>query len=363
MVLHTPLYDRHVQLGGKMVAYAGYELPVEYPAGLVAEHLAVRQQAGLFDVSHMGEFTLRGAGALAWLNNTFTNAFDSLKPGRVRYTLLCNENGGCLDDLIVYCVSRDHYVLVVNAANRAKDYAWLCEHLTEDVTLDDVSDQIALLALQGPRSAAALAQISEGELPTRNYSFAEDVRVCGKSCWVARTGYTGEYGFEIFLKPADAELVWDSLLAVVNESGEQFVSACGLGARDTLRLEAGMPLYGHEMTDAVNPLEAGLEFAVKLDKEFIGRDAIRDSVPVQRKRVGLRVLDKGIVREDAELYVGDTLVGRTTSGTFAPHLEAAIAMGLVNTESSAIGTVLEAQVRKRRLRAEVVELPFYKANK
>ncbi len=360
MAQRTALYDRHREAGGKIVDFAGFDLPVEYPQGLVAEHLAVRKAAGVFDVSHMGEFKVSGAGALDWLNQMLTNAFDSLKPGRVRYTLMCNEAGGTIDDLIVYCVGEEDYLLVVNAANREKDFAWLSEHVNDNVTLEDVSDNISLLALQGPASQAVLEALANSELPTKNFSFKQDVAIAGVNCWVARTGYTGEYGYEIFIfSPEDTVTVWDALLA----SDKAEVLPCGLGARDTLRLEAAMPLYGHELTEEITPLEAGLDFAVKLDKEFVGKDGIVAALPLERTRVGLKALDKGIVREGVDLYLGDELVGQTSSGTYAPLLEQAIAMALVQVNATEPGTVLDAQVRKRRIRMEIVELPFYKAEK
>ncbi len=388
MAKRTWGYELHLAAGGKMVEFAGYDLPIEYKTGLAAEHMAVRKRAGLFDVSHMGEFLLTGTGARAWLNRVLTNSFDSLKPGRVRYSVMCNELGGCLDDLIVYCISDQEFLLVVNAANREKDWAWLNSHLTkdrsedpadaqsegpaadrpeglaEDVVIEDQSEETGLLALQGPLSAKALALISDGVLPVKNYSFSDQVRVAGVVCRVARTGYTGEYGFEIFLRsPEDLKTVWNALLGLTDENGEALVVPAGLGARDTLRLEAGMPLYGHEMDETVNPLEAALDFAVKLDKDFVGRDAIQASLPLKRRRVGLVAIDKGIAREHCPIFFNGEEVGQTTSGTYAPYLERAVAMALAKTAIVEVGTIVDVQVRKRMIKMEVVELPFYKAAK
>ncbi len=364
MAKRTWLYDKHVACGGKIVEFAGYDLPIEYKTGLSAEHMAVRQRAGLFDVSHMGEFLLTGEGSRAWLNWVFTNSFDNLKPGRVRYTVMCNDEGGCLDDLIVYCISDQEFLLVVNAANREKDWAWLEGHLSDSVSLEDQSDETGLLALQGPLSAKALGMIAEGTLPTRNYSFADEIVISGVSVRIARTGYTGEYGYEIFLKsPEDAEKIWDLLLGLQDEAGEAMVLPAGLGARDTLRLEAGMPLYGHEMDETVNPLEAALDFAVKLEKDFIGSEAIRASLPLKRRRIGLKAIDKGIVREGASILFKGKEIGESTSGTYAPYLEKAVAMALAETDGPALGDEVEARVRKRLIKMEVVEIPFYKVQK
>lgn len=361
MLLHTPLYEKHIAAAAKMVPFAGYEMPVEYPSGLVSEHLAVRNEAGLFDVSHMGEFELKGERALPWLNKLFTNSFDSLKPGRVRYTLLLNEEGFCLDDLIVYCFSSEHYLLVVNAANREKDFAWLSARREEGMSLEDVSDSYALLALQGPKSEAVLRRITEGELPSRYYSFKEGLVIAGEKAIAARTGYTGEHGYELFLAPEAAETVWDAILNVKNEDGSPAAVPCGLGARDTLRLEAGMPLYGHEMDESVTPLEAGLDFAVKLNKDFVGSAALK--AEVRRERIGLEAVGRGIVREGCEVFYDDKMIGETTSGTYAPYLEKAVAMALVEKDKVKTGDMVEVKVRKRMIQMKVVELPFYKAEK
>lgn len=361
MLKRTPLYQQHLALQAKMVPFAGFEMPVEYKEGLAAEHLAVRRRAGLFDVSHMGEFELKGEGAKAWLNRIFTNAFDSLKPGRVRYTVLCNEEGFCLDDLIVYCLAEDHFLLVVNAANREKDFAWLREHTDESVTLEDVSDDFALLALQGPESETILRRLSEDELPKRYYSFLTGVKIAGIKVWAARTGYTGEHGYELFVSPEAAEELWCALTALKDDQGRALVTPCGLGARDTLRLEAGMPLYGHEMDESITPLEAGLDFAVKTQKDFIGAEALRKEP--QRERIGLKVTGRGIVREESPVFFEGEEIGVTTSGTYVPYLEEAVAMALVKRDVVKTGDKLEAQVRKRRIEVEVTELPFYKAKK
>ena len=361
MLKKTPLYQEHLALDAKMVPFADYDMPVEYKEGLVAEHRAVRNFAGLFDVSHMGEFEIRGKDVVKWLNKVFTNAFDSLKPGRVRYTVLCNEKGFCLDDLIVYCFNPEHYLLVVNAANREKDKKWLTAHLEGDVRFSDVSEDCALLALQGPATETLMQNLlTAGKLPGGYYRFSQDTALCGEDCLIARTGYTGEHGYEIFLRPESAVKIWREILKYEDEDGRK-VMPCGLGARDTLRLEAGMPLYGHEMSESISPLEAGLDFAVKMQKDFIGRDALKGET--KRERIGLKVTGRGIVRENCPVFFNGEKIGETSSGTYAPYLEEAVAMALVEKGKVKPGDPLEAQVRKRLIPMEVVPLPFYKAKK
>lgn len=362
MALRTPLYEDHVALGGKIVDFAGYELPVQYKAGITTEHNTVRTKVGLFDVSHMGEFILEGPEATEQLNMWLTNAYDTLKVGKIRYSVMCDEAGGAIDDLIVYRLADDKFMIVVNAANRDADFAWMTKHLTFDCKLTDESDKTALLALQGPLAKKVLARVTdETALPEAYYSFSDEVDIHGVSCLISQTGYTGEFGYEIYLPPSTASSIWNLLLKVGQEYG---ILPCGLGARDTLRLEAGMPLYGHELTRDITPLEAGLSFAVKLDKpDFIGKEGIEAHMPVARTRVGLEVIGKGIVREDCALYMGDEHVGTTTSGTMAPYLEKAIAMGYVDVAYADVGTELVAEVRKRKIPVKVVPLPFYKREK
>jgi aminomethyltransferase len=354
----TPLYDRHVAAGAKMVPYAGYLMPVEY-SDIITEHMAVRQKLGLFDVSHMGEFLFSGKDALQNLNYLLTNDLTGLAVGRVRYSPMCNPGGGIIDDLLVYRLDEEKYLVVVNAANREKDLDWMQGHIYGQVWLEDVSDTLAQLALQGPEAEALLNTLTEsGSLPGKYYSFTENVSVVGVKCLVSRTGYTGEAGFELYCAAEDAAALWDALTA----AGEGFgLRLCGLGARDTLRLEAAMPLYGHEMDDTVNPLETGLGFAVKLDKEnFIGKSALLEKGEPKITRVGLRVTGRGIIREHCPVSIGGETVGETTSGTFLPYLNGAYAMALVDQAHAAVGTAVEAEVRGRRIAAELVPLPFYK---
>ena len=355
----TPLYDRHVAAGGKIVPFAGYLLPVQYPTGVIAEHMAVRTAAGLFDVSHMGELVFRGGDALKNLNHLLTNDFTSMYDGQVRYSPMCNDRGGCVDDLIVYKVREGAYLVVVNAANRDKDAAWMAQRLSGACEMEDISDSVAQLALQGPRSKEILLRlVGEESLPQKYYSFVREAEVGGIRCLVSRTGYTGEFGYELYCSAAEGPALWDLLLETGKDLG---LIPCGLGARDTLRLEAAMPLYGHELSDDITPLEAGLDFAVKMGKpEFVGKAGMEAKLPLTRVRVGLEVTGRGIVREHQDVYMDGQLVGQTTSGTHCPFLGKAVAMAYLPPERAAAGTAVEVDVRGRRVAAKVVALPFYK---
>ncbi|WP_086314071.1 glycine cleavage system T protein [Enterococcus sp. 7F3_DIV0205] len=360
MDLKTPLYDVHLEAGGKMVSFAGYTLPVQYKdSGVIKEHLAVRNQVGLFDVSHMGEVVYEGKDALANLQYVLTNDFSNLEVGRVRYTLMCNENGGVIDDLLVYKCSDEKYLLVVNAANRAKDVAWMKKHLFGEVEFSDQSDQFVQIALQGAFAKEIIGKLTkEEEIPKKYYSFTEHADVGGVTCLLSRTGYTGEFGYELYCKPEDGIKLWNLLL----ETGQEYgIIPCGLGARDTLRLEAGMPLYGHEMTDEITPFETDLSFAVKMNKEdFIGKKALIDKGEPKITRIGLQLTDRGIVREGADVYFNDKKIGQTTSGTMCPFINKACAMALVEKNSVEISSPIEVEVRGKRIKAEVVTIPFIK---
>ncbi len=358
----TALYDFHLTLGGKIVPFAGYLLPVQYASGVITEHKAVRTACGLFDVSHMGEILFEGPDALQNLQHILTNDFAGMEEGRVRYSPVCNEQGGIVDDLVVCKYNDNKYLMVVNAANKDKDLAWFKAHAQGDVSITDLSDRYAQLALQGPKALAILAKLSNADkLPTKYYSFVDGLDVAGITCLVSRTGYTGELGYELYCDPADVVKLAQSLLDAGKDEG---LIPCGLGARDTLRMESGMPLYGHEMTDEITPLEAGLGNFVKMDKpDFIGKAALQRKGEPQRVRVGLEVLDRGIVREECALYDGDQQVGITTSGTMSPFINKAVAMALVNRDLAEEGKELSADVRGRRLKVKIVPLPFYKRAK
>lgn len=354
----TPLYDQHVDCGGKIVSFAGYLMPVQY-TGVIEEHMAVREKAGLFDVSHMGEVMIQGPDALKNINLMFTNDFTNMTDGRVRYSPMCNENGGIVDDLIVYRMAADRYLIVVNASNREKDVTFMKSHLTGDVVMEDISDTMAQIALQGPRSREILQKVTEEtNIPEKYYTFLDNKIVAGVSCLISQTGYTGEHGYELYCASEDAGKLWEALLEAGKEEG---LIPCGLGARDTLRLEAAMPLYGHEMNDEISPLETNLNFAIKMAKDdFIGKDAIESRGEPNITRVGLKVTSRGIIREHNAVYIGEEKIGETTSGTHCPYLQAAYAMAIVDKSNSAVGTQVEVDVRGRKIAAEIVPLPFYK---
>jgi aminomethyltransferase len=359
MQMKTPLYDCHVACGGTIVPFAGYLLPVQYPAGIIAEHTAVRTAAGLFDVSHMGEIMFSGKDALKNLNYILTNDFTSMIDGQVRYSVMCNDRGGCVDDLMVYRLDEETFWVVVNAANRQKDFEWMKAHASGDVSVNDLSDDVAQLAIQGPRAKEIMLRlVPAGALPAKYYFFGKDVPVGGMKCLISRTGYTGEDGYEIYLSNDDAPELWHLLLETGKDAG---LIPCGLGARDTLRLEAAMPLYGHEMNEDISPLETGLNFGVKMQKDdFTGKKALEERGEPKIKRIGLKITGRGIAREHQNVYLNDILIGQTTSGTHAPYLKYPVAMALVRADAAEAGTQVEIDVRGRRVSAEVVALPFYK---
>ena len=357
MELKTPLYDLHVAAGGKMVPFAGYMLPVQYGSGVIQEHMAVREKMGLFDVSHMGEVRFEGPDALDNLNRLMTNDFSGMGVGQVRYSPMLNDEGGILDDLIVYRLAAEKYMVVVNASNREKDVLWMKAHRFGDCMVADVSDDVSQLALQGPGAKALIASLTPADqIPLKYYWLVERANVGGIDCLLSRTGYTGEFGYELYVSPEDAPKLWTLLLEKGRDAG---LIPCGLGARDTLRLEASMPLYGHEMDESVSPLETGLNWAVKAETHgFIGREAmLKKGAP--RTRVGLKAIGKGILREHQAVYREGVPIGQTTSGTFLPYIGAACAMALVNIGSVQMGETVEVDVRGRMVAAEVVPLPFY----
>lgn len=356
MELKTPLYETHLKVKGKMVPFAGYLMPVQYEHGILAEHKAVRETCGLFDVSHMGEILCKGKDALKNINHLLTNDYTEMEAGSCRYSPMCNEQGGVVDDLIVYKLDDETYYIVVNASNKDKDFAWMQAHQLGDTVFTDLSANIAQLAIQGPKAADILSRLCS-DLPEKYYTFIRETTIDGIKALVSRTGYTGEDGFEIYLANEDAVALWEKLLDVGKDDG---LIPCGLGARDTLRLEAAMPLYGHEMDDEITPLETNLKFAVKLNKEeFIGKEALM-AQDVKRTRIGLKVTGRGIVREHMPVYVDVQQIGITTSGTQSPTLNVPIAMALIDKEYKEVGTKLEVEVRGRRIEAEIVRLPFYK---
>lgn len=351
----TPLYERHVALNGKIVSYASFLMPVQYETGIITEHLAVRNKAGLFDVSHMGEFILKGEDALKNLNYLITNDFSDLEIGKARYGILCTEQGYAVDDLIVYHTKEDEYLIVVNAANTDKDYDWMKGHIFGNVKLEDISSTVGQIALQGPNSHKILSKITS-DIPEVNYSFLE-TELNNKKCIISCTGYTGEEGYEIYTDNETIVWLWDKLLEVGYEDS---LIPCGLGCRDTLRLEAGMPLYGHELGPDIKPTEVGLKMFVKFDKDFIGKDALL--VEPTRRKIGLELVERGIARENYKVSQNGVEVGYVTSGTFSPTLNKAIAVALVNKDVD-LEEPFEIDVRNKGVKAERIKMPFYRRRK
>jgi len=354
-VVRTALYDRHVAAGARIVEFAGYAMPIQYQ-GIVDEHRRVRSTAGLFDVSHMGEFFLSGPSALESLERITTNRAAALVDGRVQYSAMCYETGGFIDDLLVYRLG-DSFMLVVNAANKAKDLDWVTSHLLPGTEFRDATDETALIALQGPRSEDVLQAVGAGSFSTLGYYYAARGSVAGKAALVSRTGYTGEDGFEIYCAPDDAVTIWDALL----EGGAPLnIGPVGLGCRDTLRLEMGYALYGNDIDETRTPAEAGLMWITKLKKgDFIGRDAIvrKRTAGLTERLVGFELEGRGVPRHGHVIVAGSETVGVVTSGTFSPSLERGIGMGYL---AVGIDGMIEIEIRNRRLKAKLVDLPFYK---
>ena len=359
----TPLYEAHIQAGGKMVDFAGWEMPVQYK-GLIDEHRAVRTAAGVFDCSHMGEFAIAGAGALAFVQSFTPNDVSKLAHGRIHYSALLTPEGTFIDDLLVYRVADEEFMLVVNASNIAGDFAWIASlPRPASVSLENLSDKYALLALQGPRSVAILQPLTATPLaPIKYYGFAHG-EVAGRKAIISRTGYTGEDGFEIFVDPQDAMELWRALFAAGEPAG---LVPAGLGARDTLRLEAGMALYGHEIDATTTPFDAGLDWTVKLDKgDFVGRAALvaARARGESRHLVGYEVEGRGIARQGCAIMKDGQQVGVVTSGTWSPTFEKALGMAYVPVAMAAVGTGVEIDVRGKLLQARITALPFYKRSR
>ncbi len=354
----TPLHSEHAALDGKMVPFAGYSMPVHYPPGIQAEHRAVRERAGLFDVSHMGELEVRGGEALELVQKVTVNDASGITPGRAQYSALCREDGGVLDDILVYRLE-DGFMLVVNAANREKGFRWLRKHSEGlDVQVDDRSAETALLALQGPMAQTLLAEHTPLDLDAIGFYRFDRGPVEGVEGIVSRTGYTGEDGFELYLPAEEAGTVWRALLT----HGEDSVLPAGLGARDTLRLEAGLPLYGNDLDEEHTPVEAGLGWIVKEKKgEFVGRGVLarQKREGVERKLTGVRLEERGFPRPGYPVLVGGAEAGSLTSGTVSPSLGYGIGLAYLPVEASEPDTPVEIRVRKRELSGRTCALPFY----
>lgn len=351
----TPLFDAHVALKARMVPFAGWEMPVLY-SGIIAEHKAVRSACGIFDIGHMGIVSISGDKAESFLQRVLTNDITKLAPGSAHYSLILNNSGGVIDDIFVYRIPGGKIILVLNASNTDKDVEWLKKNNSEGAEITDLKDNMTLLAIQGPGSQNILQKISGSDLSKLgHHQIASSVKIDGSGSMVSRTGYTGEDGFELFIDISKAEAIWKKLVKLG-------AVPCGLGARDTLRLEAGMPLYGHEYNEGITPLETPFMFAVKLDKgDFIGRQALvmQKEHGISKKLVGLK-LDGGIPRQGYRILNGGELVGYITSGTLSPTLNLPVGMGYVRVESSGVGSKLTIEIRGKNIKAEVVKLPFYK---
>jgi len=361
-LLRTPLYDRHRALGARLVEFGGWEMPVQY-SGILDEHRTVRERAGLFDVCHMGEFRVEGEGALDYLQRLVPNNVARLADDQALYTQILRPDGGTLDDLIIYRRGEGRYMVVVNAGTMRKDWDWFSEHAAgvANLTLENISDETGLLALQGPRAQDILQPLTETPLTEIAYYHCKPGVVVGIQCVVSRTGYTGEDGFELYCSAEQVGTLWDALLDAGKATG---LLPAGLGARDTLRLEAGYCLYGHELTEEITPLEAGLGWTVKLDKgvDFIGRDALvaEKAQGLRRKLVGVELTERGVPRADYPIQQGGATVGALTSGGMAPTLNKPIGMGYISGDETKPGTSIAIEIRGKPVAAVIAPLPFYK---
>ncbi|MBM3750578.1 MAG: glycine cleavage system aminomethyltransferase GcvT [Acidimicrobiia bacterium] len=361
----TPLNARHRAHGARMVEFGGWDMPVEY-TGIVDEHLAVRTQAGLFDVSHMGQIEIAGADALAAVQWISSNDASKLADGQIQYSALTTPEGTFVDDILVYRMTGQHFMLVVNAGNIMKDYEWIRARVAErvgDASVVNSSSRYALIAIQGPKAEAILQRLTAIELPAMKYYWFATGEVAGMRVTVSRTGYTGEDGFEVFVPPAQAEAVWNALLDAGAADG---IKPCGLGARDTLRLEASMRLCGSDMDEQTTVVEAGLSWIVGWKKaEFLGSDVLRaqKAGTLERKLVGFEMVDRAIARHGYPVVIGDDTVGVVTSGTQTPFLKKAIGLAMVPVSRSEPGTQIQIEIRGRRVAAVVVPEPFYKRPK
>lgn len=363
MLKRTPLYDAHVSIGARMVAFAGWEMPVQY-TGPIQEHLAVREAAGLFDVSHMGEIEVQGADALSLIQRVTTNDASKLENNQVQYSLLTNETAGVIDDLLVYRINETYFLLIVNASNTDRDFEWISQHTTSlNVEVHNTSSAYALLALQGPASERILQNLCDHTLDLIPYYWSQRIHVDGVDARVSRTGYTGEDGFEILCESGDARHIWNRLLVTGKDTG---LLPCGLAARNTLRLEAAFRLHGNDMDESTTPLDAGLGWLVKMEKgEFAGKKVLEKQKleGLKRKLIGFEVLDRAPARDGYPVVIEDKEVGHVTSGSPAPFLKKNIGLAYVPVEYSKVGTDLFVVVRGRRVPVRIVPIPFYKRDK
>jgi len=348
----TPFNQIHKDMGAKMTDFGGWEMPVEYTS-IIEEHNAVRNQCGLFDVSHMGQILVSGENAAKSLQKIITNDLQKLEPGKIIYTPICNFDGGIIDDLLVYYLDREEYLLVVNASNIEKDFNWIKKQLLEKTQAENLSDEYAMLALQGPQSKKILTQLTDIDLNTLDYYRFRRAKAAGIKMIISRTGYTGELGYELYFKPEASEKIWKELM----EAGSDFgLKACGLGSRDTLRLEKIYPLYGNDIDESTNPYEAGLSWTVALNKgDFIGRNKLKEIKEncCQRKLVPFKITGRGIARRGYEVYAGGEKIGKVTSGSYSPSLEQGIGLAYLKREYEEAGTEVRIRFRNREISAEV----------
>lgn len=357
---NTALTDKHISLGAKMVPFAGYNMPVQYE-GINAEHATVRKSVGVFDVSHMGEFILKGENALDLIQRVISNDASKLYDGKVQYAYLPNEDGGIVDDLLIYRIDEKTYMLVVNASNIEKDWNWISKFNTKGVEMHNISDKTSLLAVQGPKAAEALQSLTDIDLASMEYyTFTKGVFAGVDNVVVSATGYTGAGGFEIYCDNEHAEKVWDAVF----EAGAAFnIKPIGLGARDTLRLEMGFCLYGNDIDDTTSPIEAGLGWVTKFTKAFTNSEALlaQKEAGVKRRLVGFEMIDRGIPRHDYEIVdEAGNVIGKVTSGTQSPSLQKAIGMGYVTKEHAKEGSDIYILIRDNKIKAKIVKFPFYK---
>jgi len=363
----TPLNSAHRALGGKMVDFGGWHMPVQYSAGVIAEHLRTRDFAGLFDVSHMGEIHVDGADAIDFVNSITTNDVAKLVDGQAHYSALTNETGGVIDDLLVYRFAENKLLLVVNASTQDNDWEWISSRRNDfDVDLRHASIEYCQIAIQGPKAMEILQRLTETDLSRIKYYHFTTGEVDGVPAIISRTGYTGEDGFEVYADASKAEQLWNKMLETGSFGDENGILPAGLAARNTLRLESAMSLYGHELGEDISPLEAGLGWICKLDKgEFVGRDALQKLKDdgLKRKLVGFEMTDKGIGRDGFDVYVADEKVGYVTSGSPAPYLKKNIGLAFLPIEFANIGQEIKIDVRGKHLAAVIVPIPFYKREK
>ncbi|HVE58565.1 MAG TPA: glycine cleavage system aminomethyltransferase GcvT [Pyrinomonadaceae bacterium] len=360
----TPLNEVHRNLGGKMVDFGGWDMPVQYTAGVIAEHMATREKAGLFDVSHMGEIWVEGEDAIKFVNRITTNDVTKLVDGQAHYSALTNESGGVVDDLLVYRFDEGKLLLVVNASTTDKDWDWITSHVKDEaITLTNASADYCQIAVQGPRALEIAQKFTDENLSEIKYYHFTVGTFDGVDAIISRTGYTGEDGFEIYADKDEAVRLWNDLLEAGAEYG---ILPAGLAARNTLRLESAMSLYGHELSDDISPLEAGLGWICKLGKgEFTGREHLAElkEKGLKKKLIGFEMVDKGIARDEMDVYVGDEKVGYVSSGSPAPYLKKNIGLAFVPVEFAKTGQEITIDVRGKKLAAVVVPTPFYKREK